>query len=67
MSACIIFFITCDPLQAQKEALEAALSGEGLRQLQSEIDSLRERGKAAGGNVMYRLVVILLLIVCVKL
>ena len=52
MSACIIFFITCDPLQAQKEALEAALSGEGLRQLQSEIDSLRERGKAAGGNVM---------------
>jgi hypothetical protein len=60
-------FITCDPLQAQKEALEAALSGEGLRQLQSEIDSLRERGKAAGGNVMYRLLVILLLIVCVKL
>jgi hypothetical protein len=39
--------------QAQKEALEAALSGEGLRQLQAEIDSLRERGKAAGGNIMY--------------
>jgi hypothetical protein len=41
--------------QAQKEALEAALSGEGLRQLQAEIDSLRERGKAAGGNIMYYL------------
>ena len=39
-------------LQAQKEALEAALSGEGLRQLQGEIDALRERGKAAGGNIM---------------
>jgi hypothetical protein len=39
-------------LQAQNEALEAALSGEDLRQLQAEIDSLRERGKAAGGNIM---------------
>ncbi len=38
--------------QGQKEALEAALSGEGLRQLQAEIDALRDKGKAAGGNVM---------------
>ncbi len=39
-------------LQGQKVALEAALSGEGLRQLQGEIDALRDKGKAAGGNVM---------------
>ena len=38
--------------QAQRDALEAALSGEGLRQLQAEIDLLRDKGKSAGGNIM---------------